>query len=192
MGNGRNFCSVRQRGAPAARHGYNEGTMRTWMRGKLAAPSYATLLIICCSLAFASYCASYMRIPVVPLFAQTLGATTVEVGFINAAFLLMTGLWSFPLGLLSDRLGAETPGDGRAGHLHAHGGLGFRQPNSPSVDGHLPGVRSGIGRHRPHPDVHGGGYLPADAFGTVLWLVHHRDLQRHESGPALGGFSPRG
>jgi MFS family permease len=70
-------------------------------------PSYGVLLLICCLIAFASYISSYMRIPVVPLFARDLGATTVLVGLINSAFLLMAGLFSFPLGLLSDRLGRK-------------------------------------------------------------------------------------
>ncbi len=69
--------------------------------------SYGALLAVCCGLAFASYLGSYMRIPVVPLFAVSLGATTTQVGLINAAFLLMSGLLSFPLGLLSDRWGRK-------------------------------------------------------------------------------------
>jgi MFS transporter, DHA1 family, multidrug resistance protein len=70
-------------------------------------PAYPLLLLICCLIAFASYISSYMRIPVVPLFAQDLGAGTVMVGFINSAFLLMAGLFSFPVGLYSDRLGRK-------------------------------------------------------------------------------------
>jgi MFS family permease len=58
-------------------------------------------------LGFASYVTSYMRIPVVPLFAQELGAGTVLVGLINSAFLLTTGVCSFPLGLLADRWGRK-------------------------------------------------------------------------------------
>jgi len=74
---------------------------------KTGAHSYGALLAICCSIAFASYTGSYMRILVVPLFARSLGASTVEVGIINAAFLLMTGALSFPLGILSDRWGRK-------------------------------------------------------------------------------------
>jgi MFS family permease len=48
-----------------------------------------------------------MRIPVVPLFATSLGASAWEVGLINAAFLLMSGALSFPLGILSDRWGRK-------------------------------------------------------------------------------------
>ena len=70
--------------------------------------SLAALLVVICGLAGASYFASYMRLPVVPLFARELGGTAREVGLINSAFLLMLGMLSFPFGLLSDRLG-RTP-----------------------------------------------------------------------------------
>ena len=76
-------------------------------RIKTAALSYGALLAICCSIAFASYLGSYMRIPVVPLFAHSLGASTWEVGIINAAFLLMSGALSIPMGILSDRWGRK-------------------------------------------------------------------------------------
>ena len=65
------------------------------------------LLTVACSLGFASYVTSYMRIPVVPLFAQDLGAGAVVVGFINSAFLLTMAVCSFPLGLLADRWGRK-------------------------------------------------------------------------------------
>ncbi len=81
--------------------------MKAWWRQKLLTPSYGTLLFICCGIAFTAYLGSYMRIPVVPLFARSLGASTTEVGIINAAFLLMAGLLSLPLGMLSDRLGRK-------------------------------------------------------------------------------------
>ncbi len=70
-------------------------------------PSFEVLLTICCLIVLASYISSYMRIPVVPLFARGLGAGTVMVGLINSAFLLMAGLFSFPLGVYSDRLGRK-------------------------------------------------------------------------------------
>ncbi len=79
----------------------------TLLRIRSAVPSYGTLLAICCSIALASYVGSYMRIPVVPLFATSLGASAWEVGLINAAFLLMSGALSFPLGILSDRWGRK-------------------------------------------------------------------------------------
>jgi DHA1 family multidrug resistance protein-like MFS transporter len=75
--------------------------------GPSPAQSYRFLLIVCCGLGFASYVTSYMRIPVVPLFAQDLGAGAVMVGFINSAFLLTSGVFSFPFGLLADRWGRK-------------------------------------------------------------------------------------
>lgn len=70
-------------------------------------PTYRTLLIICCAVVLGCYFGTYMRLPVVPLFARSLGADTVRIGLINAAFLLTAGLFSLPLGLLSDRLGIK-------------------------------------------------------------------------------------
>jgi DHA1 family multidrug resistance protein-like MFS transporter len=76
-------------------------------RDKVAVPSYSTLLFICCGVAFGGYLGSHMRIPVVPLYAQSLGADAVLVGIINSAFLLMAALLSLPLGMMSDRLGRK-------------------------------------------------------------------------------------
>jgi len=76
-------------------------------RDKAAVPPYSTLLFICCGVAFGGYLGSHMRIPVVPLYARSLGADTVLVGIINSAFLLMAALLSLPLGMMSDRLGRK-------------------------------------------------------------------------------------
>lgn len=70
-------------------------------------PSYEALLLLCCAVSCGCYLGSYMRIPVVPLFARTMGADTFQVGMINASFLLMAALLSLPLGVLSDRLGRK-------------------------------------------------------------------------------------
>jgi MFS family permease len=48
-----------------------------------------------------------MRLPLVPLFARRLGASTVEVGIIHAGFMLAATALSLPLGLVSDRLGRK-------------------------------------------------------------------------------------
>jgi len=70
--------------------------------------SFAPLLVICCGVAFGGYLGSHMRLPVVPLYARSLGADTVQIGIINSAFLLMAGLLSLPFGMLSDRVGRKT------------------------------------------------------------------------------------
>ncbi len=69
--------------------------------------SYKALLFICCGVTFTCYLGSYMRIPVVPLFAKSFGANTAGVGMINSSFLFTAGLLSLPLGILSDRLGRK-------------------------------------------------------------------------------------
>lgn len=75
--------------------------------GRRRIATYRGLLFICCTVTFICYLGSYMRIPVVPLFARSFGAGTVEIGMINSSFLLMAGLLSLPLGILSDRLGRK-------------------------------------------------------------------------------------
>lgn len=70
-------------------------------------PSYGTLLFMCCGVTFCCYLGSYMRMPVVPLYARSLGAGTAQVGIINSAFFLMAGVLSLPFGILSDRLGRK-------------------------------------------------------------------------------------
>ncbi len=62
-------------------------------------------LLICCGIGFLCFFGAYMRIPVLPLFAASLGADTAQVGLINAAFMLSAGLLAIPSGLLSDRIG---------------------------------------------------------------------------------------
>lgn len=70
-------------------------------------PSFALSLFLACALTFGFYTASYMRIPVVPLYAKSLGAGTATVGWINSVFFLTAGCLSLPVGLLSDRWGRK-------------------------------------------------------------------------------------
>ncbi|MBJ6725208.1 MFS transporter [Geomesophilobacter sediminis] len=67
------------------------------------------ILLIACTISFFCFLGSYMRIPIVPLFAISLGADTVQVGIINSAFMLVAGALSIPSGLVSDRLGRRIP-----------------------------------------------------------------------------------
>lgn len=76
-------------------------------KDNLKLPSYGMLMFISCGAAFACYFASNMRLPVVPLYARFLGMNTAQIGYINSAFFLMAGFFSFPLGLVSDRLGRK-------------------------------------------------------------------------------------
>lgn len=76
---------------------------------RLRAKSAGSLLLTACTISFVCFLGSYMRIPIVPLFATSLGADTVQVGMINGAFMLMAGALSIPSGLISDRLGRRLP-----------------------------------------------------------------------------------
>lgn len=68
-----------------------------------------TPFLLICLIAFAAFFSSYLRIPVMPLFAASLGAGPVQVGTINGAFMLTVGLLSLPAGLLADRTGRTVP-----------------------------------------------------------------------------------
>jgi DHA1 family multidrug resistance protein-like MFS transporter len=69
--------------------------------------SFAMLLTICCLVTFGCYFAVSMRLPVVPLYASGLGASTSQIGVINAAFYLMAGILALPSGMLSDLIGRK-------------------------------------------------------------------------------------
>ncbi len=68
-----------------------------------------TPFFLLCLIGFAAFFSSYLRIPVMPLLAATLGAGPAQVGSINGAFMLTTGLLSIPAGLLADRFGRKIP-----------------------------------------------------------------------------------
>jgi MFS family permease len=58
---------------------------------------------------FFAFFSSYLRMPVLPLYAAKLGAEPAQIGFINGAFMLTAGLLSIPAGLLADRVGRKLP-----------------------------------------------------------------------------------
>ncbi|MDD2850643.1 MAG: MFS transporter [Desulfuromonadaceae bacterium] len=68
-----------------------------------------TPLLLLCLIGFAAFFSSYLRMPVMPLYAAQLGAGPVEVGAINGAFMLAAGLLSIPAGLFADRTGRKLP-----------------------------------------------------------------------------------
>lgn len=69
----------------------------------------STPFLLLCLIGFAAFFSSYLRIPVMPLFAATLGAGPAQVGTINGAFMLTAALLSIPAGLLADRTGRKLP-----------------------------------------------------------------------------------
>ena len=65
--------------------------------------------ILLCLLGFLVFFSSYLRIPVLPLYAASLGAGPAQVGSINGAFMLTAGILSIPAGLMADRIGRKLP-----------------------------------------------------------------------------------
>lgn len=65
--------------------------------------------ILLCLIGFSALFSSYLRLPVMPLYATRLGADAAQVGNINGAFMLTAGLFSIPAGLLADRIGRKIP-----------------------------------------------------------------------------------
>jgi len=65
--------------------------------------------LLICLIGFIALFSSYLRTPVMPLYAASLGADPSQVGIINGAFMLTAGLLSIPAGLLADRIGRKIP-----------------------------------------------------------------------------------
>ncbi|WP_225071245.1 MFS transporter [Desulfuromonas sp. CSMB_57] len=65
------------------------------------------LLLACCLVGGLGFFSSYLRLPIMPLLAASVGGSPAQVGLINAAFMLSAGLLSIPGGLLSDRFGRK-------------------------------------------------------------------------------------
>src|SRR6266704_1234067 len=83
--------------------------MPAGMRMTASSKGELTPFLLLCLIGFAAFFSSYLRIPVMPLFAATLGAGPAQVGTINGAFMLTAGLLSVPAGLLADRTGRKVP-----------------------------------------------------------------------------------
>lgn len=62
-------------------------------------------LVVASTMSFTIYLGQFMRTPIVPLFAEELGATIVEVGLVTTAFMVVAAALAIPLGITSDRLG---------------------------------------------------------------------------------------
>lgn len=75
----------------------------------MQAPRSLAPFLLLCLIGFATLFSSYLRIPVLPLFAASLGASPAQVGTINGAFMLTAGLFSIPAGVLADRTGRRLP-----------------------------------------------------------------------------------
>ena len=62
-------------------------------------------MTVACGVAFLQFVGAYMRIPLVPLYAKSHGATAADVGMIVGLFMLTAACMAIPVGYLSDRVG---------------------------------------------------------------------------------------
>ncbi len=179
------FHSVRPEEAKSAVKRSSVASFNVWA-GR-PTPSFALSLFLACTLTFGFYTASYMRIPVVPLYAKSLGGGTATVGWINSVFFLTAGCLSLPVGLLSDRWGRK--------RLAFWGVLvvsltsfALAWLNTIASHDHLFLLWNRSFGLRPHHDELRGGYFAPHPPGPVLRLVHHVALCGHECGAAIGAW----
>ncbi|HET8575577.1 MAG TPA: MFS transporter, partial [Methylomirabilota bacterium] len=60
---------------------------------------------LACLLTLLHYTGAYMRVPVLPLYANAHGATPTDVGLIMGASMVVAALSAIPFGTASDRWG---------------------------------------------------------------------------------------
>ncbi|HZV82641.1 MAG TPA: MFS transporter [Geobacteraceae bacterium] len=155
---------------------------------KSSGQSSGRLLLTACTISFICFFGSYMRIPIVPLFATSLGADTVQVGMINGAFMLVAGALSIPSGLVSDRLGRRIP---LLGGLVLLAGSSFllylsRSPLQMAVIYILFGV--GLSAFSPTLMSYVADFTPPEVLGQAYGWYTMALYGGMTLGPAAGGF----
>jgi len=74
----------------------------------ISPPDHRSILLIYIS-AFFFWAAVYLYVPVLPVYAQSLGASLTTIGVIGAAYALPQLLFRVPIGIWSDSLGRRKP-----------------------------------------------------------------------------------
>ncbi len=69
--------------------------------------NYGTALALCCFATLGCYLGTSMRFPLVPLYARSLGIATAQIGLITSSYFFFAGLFSFPMGIVSDKIGSK-------------------------------------------------------------------------------------
>jgi len=65
------------------------------------------LIIFAGIVSFVLYFGTYIRVPIIPLFAKDIGASVVQIGLLTGAFMFSATVCAIPFGILSDRLGRK-------------------------------------------------------------------------------------
>jgi len=71
--------------------------------------TYPRAYLLMFSLAFLQATSSFMVSPVLPLYAQMLGATGVLVGFVVSGYFISKAIAELPSGIIGDRIGRRSP-----------------------------------------------------------------------------------
>jgi MFS family permease len=149
---------------------------------------YGTLLLICCAVSFACFFGSYMRIPILPLYATSLGAGTVQVGLINACFLCMAGVLSIPLGVMSDRLGRRPLVLGGLAVLAASSFMLWQSSTPLQMMGIYLLFGTGLAAFAPTMMSYVADFTPATHLGRAYGWYTMAIYSAMTLGPAAGGF----
>ncbi len=64
-------------------------------------------IYIACVIVFLVYLGSFLRLPIIPLYASELGADKFEIGVITFGFMLTAFILAFPMGFSSDKFGRK-------------------------------------------------------------------------------------
>lgn len=70
---------------------------------------YPRAFLVLCALGVLVILGSDLATPMIPLFAEELGASALEVGFIRSAYFMTRIFIELPVGLISDRIGRRKP-----------------------------------------------------------------------------------
>ncbi len=144
--------------------------------------------LMLCLTGFVVFFSSHLRLPVMPLYATSLGADPAQVGMINGAFTLTAGLLSIPAGMLADHIGRKLP--------VIMGGLAIalsslliplcREPLQMAVVYVLFGV--GLAAFAPAMLSLVADVVPPEKFGQAYGWYTTAGYFAMTLGPAMGGF----
>ena len=145
-------------------------------------------LPIACLIGFFCFFASYLRMPIVPLLAASLGADAVQVGLINGVFMMTACGLSIPSGLVSDRLGRRLPLLGGLLLLAASSVLLYQSENLPQVALIYLFFGVGLSTFSPALMAYVGDITPPESRGRAFGRYTMAMYAGMTLGPAAGGL----
>jgi len=148
-------------------------------------------LSIACIIGFSCFFASYMRMPIVPLLAVSLGADAVQVGLVNGVFMITACALSIPSGIISDRLGRRLPLLGGLLLLAGSSLLLFQSANLPQMALIYLFFGVGLSTFSPALMAYVGDNTPPESRGRAFGWYTMAMYAGMTLGPAAGGFTAK-